>query len=81
MQLSPAELQAATDQLDQNLVLLLRRVEENFARCNQVVTERILPAVEVHGENSARIYESIKVRPRLFTSWFVSVWLTQDVFL
>ncbi|BGP06473.1 hypothetical protein JCM10049v2_002295 [Rhodotorula toruloides] len=60
MQLSPAELQAATDQLDQNLVLLLRRVEENFARCNQVVTERILPAVEVHGENSARIYESIK---------------------
>ncbi|BGP23220.1 DASH complex subunit ASK1 [Rhodotorula toruloides] len=60
LQLSPAELQAATDQLDQNLVLLLRRVEENFARCNQVVTERILPAVEVHGENSARIYESIK---------------------
>lgn len=67
MQLSPAELQAATDQLDQNLVLLLRRVEENFAKCNQVVTERILPAVEVHGENSARIYESIKVRSRLFT--------------
>ncbi|GAA5976551.1 hypothetical protein JCM11641_001337 [Rhodosporidiobolus odoratus] len=60
MQLSPQELQAATDQLDQNLVHLLQRVEENFARCNQIVTERILPAVEQHGENSARIFESIK---------------------
>ncbi|GAA5998390.1 DASH complex subunit ASK1 [Rhodotorula paludigena] len=59
-QLSPAELQAATDQLDQNLVLLLQRIEENFARCNEVVTERILPAVEQHGENSARIFQSIK---------------------
>lgn len=62
MQLSPAELQAATDQLDQNLVLLLQRVEENFARCNEIVTERIIPAVEVHGENSQRIYQSVKVR-------------------
>ncbi|BGP14354.1 hypothetical protein JCM10213_004481 [Rhodosporidiobolus nylandii] len=60
MQLTPQELQAATDQLDQNLVLLLQRVEENFAQCNALVTERILPAVEVHGENSARIYDSIK---------------------
>ncbi|GAA6049805.1 hypothetical protein JCM3770_002170 [Rhodotorula araucariae] len=58
--LSPAELQAATDQLDQNLVLLLQRVEENFARCNEIVTERILPAVEVHGENSQRIFQSVK---------------------
>jgi DASH complex subunit ASK1 len=62
MQLSPPELQAAMDQLDQNLVLVLQQIEENFAACNQVVTERILPAVEQHGENSARIYESIKVR-------------------
>ncbi|GAA5887247.1 hypothetical protein JCM6882_002462 [Rhodosporidiobolus microsporus] len=60
MQLSPQELQAAMDQLDQNLVLVLQQIEENFAHCNQVVTERILPAVEQHGENSARIYESIK---------------------
>ncbi|GAA5839816.1 hypothetical protein JCM11251_001223 [Rhodosporidiobolus azoricus] len=60
MQLSPQELQAASDQLDQNLVLVLQQIEENFARCNQVVTERILPAVEQHGENSARIYESIR---------------------
>ncbi|GAA5954525.1 hypothetical protein JCM21900_005976 [Sporobolomyces salmonicolor] len=59
-QLSPSELQAATDQLDQNMVLLLQRIEENFAQCNQLVTERLLPAVEQHGENSARIYESIK---------------------
>lgn len=62
MSLSPPELQAAMDQLDQNLVLVLQQIEENFAACNQVVTERILPAVEQHGENSARIYESIKVR-------------------
>ncbi|GAA5899790.1 hypothetical protein JCM5296_004222 [Sporobolomyces johnsonii] len=59
-QLSPSELQAATDQLDQNMVLLLQRIEENFAQCNQLVIERLLPAVEQHGENSARIYESIK---------------------
>ncbi|GAA6000434.1 hypothetical protein JCM10207_008009 [Rhodosporidiobolus poonsookiae] len=59
-QLSPAELQAATDQLDQHMVLLLQRTEEHFARANQIVTERILPAVQQHGENSARIFESIK---------------------
>ncbi|GAA5851268.1 hypothetical protein JCM3766R1_006046 [Sporobolomyces carnicolor] len=59
-QLSPLELQAATDQLDQHLVLVLQQIEENFAKCNQVVTESLLPAVEQHGENSMRIYESIK---------------------
>ncbi|GAA5947873.1 hypothetical protein JCM3765_001122 [Sporobolomyces pararoseus] len=59
-QLSPQELQAATDQLDQHLVLILQQIEENFAKCNQVVVEDLLPAVEQHGENSMRIYESIK---------------------
>ncbi|GAA5886124.1 hypothetical protein JCM16303_000052 [Sporobolomyces ruberrimus] len=59
-QLSPQELQAATDQLDQHLVLILQQIEENFAKCNQVVVESLLPAVEQHGENSMRIYESIK---------------------
>jgi len=63
MQLTPAELQSATDQLDQNLVLLLQRVEENFARCNEIVTERIMPNIEIHGENTQRIYQSVKVRP------------------
>ncbi|GAA5921575.1 hypothetical protein JCM3775_003113 [Rhodotorula graminis] len=60
MQLSPAEVQSATDQLDQNLVLLLQRVEENFARCNEIVTERILASFEVHGENTQRINQSVK---------------------
>ncbi|GAA6062643.1 hypothetical protein JCM10212_003455 [Sporobolomyces blumeae] len=59
-QLSPQELQAATDQLDQHLILVLQKIEENFAKCNQVVVEALLPAVEQHGENSAKIYESIK---------------------
>ncbi|GAA6005871.1 hypothetical protein JCM11491_004042 [Sporobolomyces phaffii] len=58
--LSPQELQAATDQLDQHLVFVLQQIEENFAKCNQVVVEGLLPAVEQHGENSMRIYESIK---------------------
>lgn len=60
-QLSPQELQAASDQLDQHLVLILQQIEENFSKCNQVVVESLLPAVEQHGENSMRIYESIKV--------------------
>ncbi|GAA5995977.1 hypothetical protein JCM5350_006980 [Sporobolomyces pararoseus] len=59
-QLSPQELQAASDQLDQHLVLILQQIEENFSKCNQVVVESLLPAVEQHGENSMRIYESIK---------------------
>ncbi|GAA5929039.1 uncharacterized protein JCM15063_004029 [Sporobolomyces koalae] len=59
-QLSPLELQAATDQLDQHLILVLQQIEENFAKCNQVVVESLLPAVEQHGENSMRIFESIK---------------------
>ncbi|GAA6034893.1 hypothetical protein JCM8097_009354 [Rhodosporidiobolus ruineniae] len=59
-ELSPQELQAAMDQLDQNLVLVLQEIEENFALCNNTVTERIIPAVAQHGENSMRIYESIK---------------------
>ncbi|GAA5905437.1 uncharacterized protein JCM6883_006395 [Sporobolomyces salmoneus] len=59
-QLSPQELQAATEQLDQHLILVLRQIEENFAKCNQVVVEELLPSVEQHGENSVRIYESIK---------------------
>lgn len=60
-QMSPQELQAATDQLDQHLILILQQIEENFAKCNQIVVESLLPAVEQHGENSMRIYESIKV--------------------
>lgn len=59
--LNASDIQAASDQIDQNMVVLLQRIEENFARCNQVVIERILPAVAQHGENSQRIYESVKV--------------------
>ena len=62
VRLTPSEIQAASDQIDQNMVVLLQKIEENFARCNQVVVERILPAVTQHGENSQRIYESVKVR-------------------
>ncbi|KAM0788349.1 hypothetical protein ACM66B_001490 [Microbotryomycetes sp. NB124-2] len=58
--LQPSDVQAASDQIDQNMVVLLQRIEENFARCNQIVVERILPAVTQHGENSQRIYESVK---------------------
>ncbi|KAK4051881.1 hypothetical protein OIV83_002586 [Microbotryomycetes sp. JL201] len=58
--MQPTDVQAASDQIDQNMVILLQRIEENFARCNQTVVERILPAVTQHGENSQRIYESVK---------------------
>ncbi|SCV71144.1 BQ2448_2732 [Microbotryum intermedium] len=60
VRLTLSDVQAASDQIDQNMVLLLQRIEENFDKCNQVVTERILPAVQQHGENSRRIYESVK---------------------
>ncbi|SCZ99460.1 BZ3500_MvSof-1268-A1-R1_Chr3-1g06021 [Microbotryum saponariae] len=60
VRLTLSDVQAASDQIDQNMVLLLQRIEENFDKCNQVVIGRILPAVQQHGENSRRIYESVK---------------------
>lgn len=60
-QLSAQELQSAAMQLDQYLVHVLRKIDENFAKCHEVITEGLLPAVEQHGENSMRVYESTKV--------------------
>lgn len=71
--LTPSDIQAASDQIDQNMVILLQRIEEDFARCNQVVIERILPAVAQHGENSQRIYESVKVRLSVLPCYFALI--------
>ncbi|GAA5866525.1 hypothetical protein JCM3774_004000 [Rhodotorula dairenensis] len=59
-QLSPPELQSVNDQLDQMNIRTLRQIDEAFTECLRTINDRILPLVEQHGENSAKIYESIK---------------------
>lgn len=61
-ELTPAELQSVNDQLDQMNIRTLRQIDEAFSECLRTINDRILPLVEQHGENSAKIYESIKVR-------------------
>ncbi|ORY79274.1 hypothetical protein BCR35DRAFT_291559 [Leucosporidium creatinivorum] len=78
VRLSPSEIQAASDQIDQNMVVLLQKIEENFARCNQIVIERILPAVTQHGENSQRIYESVKFWKPFFEAAAAQRYSDQD---
>lgn len=63
--LTPAQVQAGCDQIDQNIVRVLQKIDEDFAQCVQILTERLLPAVAVYGENSQQIWESVKVRRRL----------------
>ena len=58
--LSAADVQAACDQLDQNTVGVLQQIDENFAKANLVLNQRILPAVQRYGENSLQIWESVK---------------------
>ncbi|KWU44183.1 hypothetical protein RHOSPDRAFT_34195 [Rhodotorula sp. JG-1b] len=58
--LTPAELQSVNDQLDQMNIRTLRQIDEAFSECLRTINDRILPLVEQHGENSAKIYESIK---------------------
>ena len=60
--LTPAELQSVNDQLDQMNIRTLRQIDEALSECLRTINDRILPLVEQHGENSAKIYESIKVR-------------------
>ncbi|GAA5975849.1 hypothetical protein JCM10908_005300 [Rhodotorula pacifica] len=58
------ELQSVNDQLDQMNIRKLRQIDEAFSECLRTINDRILPLVEQHGENSAKIYESIKwVKP------------------
>ncbi|POY72466.1 hypothetical protein BMF94_4292 [Rhodotorula taiwanensis] len=58
--MSPAELQAAIDQIDQLQIRSLRGIDEEFDRGNRIILDEIIPLVEQYGENSAKIYESIK---------------------
>lgn len=60
----PSEIQATCDQLDQGTIVILQQIDENFAKANQVLNERILPGVQRHGENSQQIWESVKVSPK-----------------
>ncbi|KAK4058373.1 hypothetical protein OIO90_000531 [Microbotryomycetes sp. JL221] len=76
--LAPTDVQSASDQIDQNMVVLLQRIEENFARCNSIVIERILPAVTQHGENSQRIYESVKFWKPFFEAAAAQSFADQD---
>lgn len=61
-QLNPSQIQAGCDQIDQSIVRVLQKIDEDFAKSVQILNERILPAVQVYGENSQQIWESVKVR-------------------
>ena len=60
-QMSSADVQAACDQIDQNMVGVLSKMDEEFSKANQILFERILPAVSKFGESSQEIWESVKV--------------------
>ena len=62
--LTPAECLAASTQIDANLVGVLQEIDASLSEANQIINQRILPAVQKYGENSQQIWESVKVRRR-----------------
>lgn len=59
--LTSIEIQIACDQIDQNMVTVLGKIDEDFAKCNSILFDEIIPTVGKFEQNSAEIWESIKV--------------------
>ena len=79
-QMSSADVQAACDQIDQNMVGVLSKMDEEFSKANQILFERILPAVAKYGESSQEIWESVKVRRLAALSrWGAGEWKIDGV--
>ncbi|KAL8279055.1 hypothetical protein RQP46_008513 [Phenoliferia psychrophenolica] len=60
MRMTPAECIAAGSQIDANLVGVLQEIDESLSESNEIINQRILPAVQQYGENSQKIWESVK---------------------
>ena len=60
--LNALQVAALNEQLDQNIVNTLQRIDANFAASTQLITDGILPALENYGRSSKQIWDSVKVR-------------------
>lgn len=60
--LSPGQLASLNEQLDQNILHTLQRIDANFAGCTRTITDGILPALEGYGRSSKQVWDSVKVR-------------------
>jgi hypothetical protein len=56
------ELDADLEKLQQNITLTLQDIDQNFERCNQIVTGQIIPEVDKFTQASRDIWERSKVR-------------------
>lgn len=56
------ELDAELEKLQQNITLTLQDIDQNFERCNQIVTGQIIPEVDKFTQASRDIWERSKVR-------------------
>lgn len=62
MSMTDEELKAELEKLQQNITLTLQAIDQNFAKCNQLVSAVILPQVEKLAEASRRVRDANKVR-------------------
>ncbi|KAG0175509.1 DASH complex subunit ask1 [Apophysomyces sp. BC1034] len=56
MALTDEEADAEIERLQQNITLSLQAIDQNFARCHQIVSERFLPTVDRLAEASQRVW-------------------------
>ncbi|RCH89241.1 hypothetical protein CU098_009456 [Rhizopus stolonifer] len=54
------------ERTQQEITLNLQEIDENFAKCNQIVTSRIMPQLERFAAATEEIRESTKVFPKSF---------------
>ncbi|KAF7726467.1 DASH complex subunit ask1 [Apophysomyces ossiformis] len=55
MSMTDEEADAELERLQQNITLSLQAIDQNFARCHQIVSERLLPIVDRLAEASQRV--------------------------
>lgn len=65
--LGPTECAALCEQVDQNIVSVLQKIDESFVASTRTITDVLLPSVEAYGRDSKEIWDSVKVRGR--TPW------------
>ena len=59
------EENAELEKLQQEVTLLLQAIDENFTRCQQIVSQGIIPEVERYATASKRVWEGLKVRKNI----------------
>lgn len=59
--LNPTECAALCQQVDQNILDTLQKIDDNFVGATRTVTDRLIPAVEGYGRSSKVVWDSVKV--------------------